>query len=89
MAQTAFGVEEPIRDSLFLEIRETLGLLPDKLRQVFVRNHYRGKDVHQISEELHIPEEEVRSLIDQANRVFRKILKRRHRNPSDHLPVSR
>lgn len=83
MAQTAFGVEEPIRDSLFVEIRETLGLLPDKLRQVFVRNHYRGKNAHQISEELHIPEDEARSLIDQANRIFRKILKRRHGELSD------
>lgn len=79
MAQPLFEVEQPIRDSLFLEIREALGMLPERLRQVFVRNHYRGKNARQISQELQIPEEDVRSLIDQANRVFRKILKRHNR----------
>jgi DNA-directed RNA polymerase specialized sigma24 family protein len=58
------------REILFKEIMQSLKLLPGMLRRIFVRSHYQGKNELEISQELGIPKETVRSMLRDANRIF-------------------
>lgn len=63
-------VEEQRREELFEKIVDTLGEMPDSLRDVFALSHYRGLSVSEIAVELGRTEEEVRCLLEKANEFF-------------------
>ena len=74
MAQGFFAFEN--RDVIFQDIVQSLKLLPDMLRRVFVRSHYQGKRVEQIARELGISQDAVRSMLRDANEIFYRNLHR-------------
>lgn len=69
------------REILFREITQSLKLLPGMLRRIFVRSHYQGKNELEISRELGIPKETVRSMLRDANEIFYRNL--HHFNPEN------
>lgn len=64
------------REVLFQDIVQSLKLLPEMLRRVFVRSHYQGKRAEQIARELGISPEVVRSMLRDANEIFYRNLHR-------------
>lgn len=63
-------VEEQRREELFEKIVDTLGEMPEALRDVFALSHYRGFSVSEIAVELGQSDEEVRCLLERANAFF-------------------
>ena len=70
MVQAVCKFENLDRENLFREIIESLKILPDPLRQVFVRSHYQGRSNAQIAMELGLPEDTVFSMLEDANLSF-------------------
>ncbi len=70
MAQAARKFVANPREALFEEIVGSLRVLPEALRDVFVRSHYRGKSTAQIAREIGINESGVRSMLRDANEIF-------------------
>ncbi len=69
---------ESERDELFLDIVESLKVLPEVLRKVYIRSHYENKTIAEIAEELEIPPQSVSDLLANANEIFYRNLHRFH-----------
>lgn len=78
MAQPALNFQRnrDRRDLLFEEIVDSLNVLPELLREVFVRSHYRSQSVSEIAGELQLPVSSVRDLQRDADEVFYRQLHR-------------
>jgi len=76
MAQPLLNIDLNQREILFGRIIEVLEEMPATLRDVFVLTHYEGKSPFEITSILGIPVADYENLLNQANQVFYRTLRK-------------
>jgi DNA-directed RNA polymerase specialized sigma24 family protein len=75
MGQPAIKYHDSRRESLAEQIIRALDQMPDRLRRVFIQNHYEEKSPDSIGRSFELTDVEVEALIRKSNELFYRSLR--------------